>query len=69
MPDITMCTSSECPERKNCYRSTAKPDELQSWSNFEYTCNENSGYEDFIPTKMKGWFLVESRKEIKFESN
>ena len=67
MPDITMCTSSECPERKNCYRSTAKPDELQSWSNFEYTCNENSGYEDFIPTKMKGWFLVNNDKETTHE--
>lgn len=52
MPDITMCISRECPERKNCYRSTAKPDEYgQSWSNFEYVCNENSGFVDFISNK------------------
>ena len=54
MPDITMCTSSKCPERKNCYRSTAKPGELQSWSNFEYTCNEDNGFTDFIKNEKKG---------------
>ena len=46
--DITMCTSINCPERDNCYRAQAKPSVMQSWSNFEYTCNENSGFEDFI---------------------
>ena len=54
MPDITMCASENCPERQECYRAQAKADEKQIWRNFEYTCNENSGYEDFIPTKMKG---------------
>lgn len=48
MPDITMCMSQNCPEKNNCYRATAKPDVYQSWSNFEYTCNENSGFDDFI---------------------
>lgn len=51
MPDITMCTSQNCPERQNCYRATAKPNEYQSWSNLEYVCNENSGFEDFINNK------------------
>ena len=49
--DITMCTSEACTERKRCYRSMAKPSEYQSWSNFEYTCNEDSGFDDFIPVK------------------
>lgn len=49
IPDITMCASEACTERKRCYRAMAKPSEYQSWSNFEYTCNENSGFEDFIP--------------------
>ena len=51
MPDITMCYSNNCPERQNCYRYTAKPSMYQSWSNFEYVCNENSGFEDFISNK------------------
>ena len=45
---ITMCTSESCPYRDKCYRTQAKSIEYQSWSNFEYTCNENSGFEDFI---------------------
>lgn len=48
IPDITMCSSETCSERERCYRVMAKPSEYQSWSNFEYTCNENSGFEDFI---------------------
>ena len=48
MPDITMCASENCLEREECYRAQAKPSELQSWNNFEYTCNEESGFCDFI---------------------
>lgn len=48
MSDITMCSSINCPERDNCYRAIAKSSKWQSWSNFEYTCNENNGFEDFI---------------------
>ena len=48
MSDITMCASENCPEREKCYRAMAKASEYQSWSNFEYTCNENSGFDDFI---------------------
>lgn len=54
MPDITMCASKDCPERNNCYRSCAKPSEFQSWSNFEYTCNEENGFKDFIKCYKKG---------------
>ena len=49
--DIAMCTSENCPYKDKCYRVVAKPVEDQSWSNFEYTCNENNGFEDFIPVK------------------
>ena len=49
--DITMCTSESCPCRDECYRVRAKSGKYQSWSNFEYTCNENSGFEDFMPVK------------------
>ena len=49
MSDITMCTSIKCPQLNTCYRAQAKPDNLcQSWSDFEYTCNEESGFEDYI---------------------
>ena len=46
--DITMCTSESCPYRYESYRVRAKQSIYQSWSNFDYTCNENSGFEDFI---------------------
>ena len=47
--DITMCTSIDCPMKDTCYRIQATPEpRWQSYANFEYTCNENSGYEDYI---------------------
>ena len=50
MADITMCSSQNCPQYDYCYRAQAKVNnEYQSWSNFEYTCNELSGFEEFIP--------------------
>lgn len=64
MPDISMCSSDNCPMKDKCYRSTATASKYQSWSNFEYTCNENNGYADFILNKRMG-----KRKENKFESN
>ena len=48
MPDITMCLNEECPECLNCYRYIVKPDKTQSYSDFGYTCNGESGFEDFI---------------------
>lgn len=47
---ITMCSSQNCPMRDECYRVQAKIDEYQDWNNFEYTCNENSGFDNFIRT-------------------
>ena len=48
---LTMCTSQNCPMRDKCYRVQAKVDDYQDWNNFEYTCNENSGFENFILVK------------------
>ena len=45
---LTMCTSQNCPMEGKCYRVQAKVDDYQDWNNFEYTCNENSGFDDFI---------------------
>lgn len=50
-----MCSSKDYPERDNCYRACKKPSVLQkNWSNFEYTCNEENGFEYFIKLNMKG---------------
>lgn len=49
MADITICMSKECPQRKSCYRAMAVPDRYQSYADFEYVCNEESGFEDFMP--------------------
>lgn len=35
MPDITMCSNSECPFRNHCYRFRAVPSEYQSYTRFE----------------------------------
>lgn len=35
MPDITMCTNSDCPIRSACYRYRAIPDDWQSFAKFE----------------------------------
>lgn len=48
MADITMCTCNGCPVKDECYRTRAKPDPYQSYANFEYECNEENGFADFI---------------------
>ena len=40
MPDITMCITRTCPKKEQCYRFTAKPDTLQTYSDFTYLCNK-----------------------------
>ena len=54
MPDITLCTSEFCPKREMCYRAQAESDVYQSWSNFEYTYNEDYGFCDFVPIRNYG---------------
>ena len=48
MPDMTMCSSQACPMKYECYRKMAIPNKFQSFSNFEYTCNEQNGFKDYI---------------------
>lgn len=50
MADFTMFSSPNCPHYEECYRAQAKINmKGQSWCNFEYTCNEVSGFDEFIP--------------------
>ena len=38
MPDISMCTNTDCPSRGKCYRYLARPsDPWQTYSKFEVT--------------------------------
>ena len=50
MGDITKCTSMTCPYKDTCYRQVNdnSDDINQSWCNYEYNCNENSGFCDYI---------------------
>ena len=48
---MTACTSTECPMREDCYRSSSNTNEHQDCFNYEYGCNENSGFRDFVSVK------------------
>lgn len=50
LEDITMCTANGCPMADKCYRhSKGDLDDIyQNYYNFEYTCNEGSGFEDYL---------------------
>ena len=62
MPDLTLCSSKECPVRDACYRSQAKPGQFQSYSNFEYTCNEDNGFSYYIQLELNE---IKQRSNIK----
>lgn len=57
MPDITLCTSEDCPLKELCFRWTAKPSEyLQSYADFKYNIIEigkqtNVGCDYFLEDK------------------
>lgn len=55
MADVILCTSTECPVRHSCYRAKASPQNLQTQrcQNFEYTCNEDNGFADYIQLTLK----------------
>lgn len=47
--DITMCQPVSCPYADTCLRATQDPNPFwQSYAEFELTCNEGSGFEDYI---------------------
>ena len=49
---ITTCTSIECPMREKCYRAVTDNDNCYERFNYEYSCNENSGFDDFVSAKL-----------------
>ena len=44
MPDISMCSSTTCPKKNECYRHEATPDEYQCYSDFKEYEGENCRY-------------------------
>lgn len=52
MPDITMCSDSECPSRESCYRFTAKANEYrQAYADFKHDADGKCSF--FIEAKAK----------------
>ena len=49
MTNLTLCSSTECPVKNVCYRSQAQPKKSQSYYDFCYTCNEDTGFVCYIP--------------------
>ena len=42
MPDISKCSSKDCPLKEKCYRYICKPDEVwQAYSDFSDSLNED----------------------------
>lgn len=48
---MVMCSSKYCPMGEECFRKKETPGKDQLWLNYEYKCNENSGFQDFIKYK------------------
>jgi len=55
MPDISLCTNTDCPLKEVCYRQTAVPNPYrQSYSKFKLVKDEEKGVaycEMFIDNK------------------
>lgn len=46
MPDITMCTNEDCPQRWQCYRAQATPKEIgQSYAKYSPTITAHMGFD------------------------
>lgn len=50
MEDVLVCTSEHCEYKEKCKRANPDYSKYNSrvFYNFEYTCNENSGFCDYI---------------------
>ena len=46
--DITMCMTENCPMKDKCYRYTAIPERIQSYSLFGPVCCDNGSYNYFM---------------------
>ncbi len=59
MPDVAMCSNKECKFKEDCYRFTAKPDDiLQTYAEFkceskDITLDSNSYFWDNSHYKTK----------------
>ena len=49
---MTTCTGTECPMRQECYKAISDNDKSQDRFNYEYGCNEYSGFGDFVSAKL-----------------
>lgn len=56
-----MCRSSDCPKRSHCYRAQAKPDKLQSYSDFFAEC--------FQYNFLRFWSMSEESDEMKGDND
>jgi len=49
MSDITKCTSVDCPYKTSCLRQLDETNpQYQSWFDFSWQCNFDSGFQDYI---------------------
>lgn len=46
--DITMCSTERCSIKEKCYRYTATPYKIQSYSDFSPVCCEDGSFDCFI---------------------
>lgn len=55
MEDKLMCTARNCPYSNKCYRHTrGEPDDvMQCFTNLEYTCCLESGFDLFVPIEIE----------------
>ena len=60
MPDISMCTQTQCPNAGHCYRVQATPSEYQSMSAFDYVVDKSGvRCEHYMPMRKdpaKVWY-------------
>lgn len=53
MPDISMCLNTSCPLKESCYRFTAKANDRQSYSNFQYEVKQGEVKCEFYSSNKK----------------
>ena len=65
MPDITLCTNTDCPNKSTCYRFNAQPTpEMQSYQRFEPVPMMDK-YGDIIGTDCEFYLTMPKTNENK----
>lgn len=49
---MTTCTSIKCPVKEVCCRAISDNDSCQTRFNYEYTCNDYTGFPDYVSIKI-----------------